>query len=255
MPTVYLVRECSTRYGKTNDIRFHKLPDDPQRRSAWLRAIDRDGPDDIGRSQGYLCLHHFLTGDYDMNIEVRRSLGLETKRGRLKPDAVPTQHLWFDAPPKKRRSEDLNGSPDVVDMIVEEGPILRRTVDGWTQTTKNAVTALCQTDGGDVQTQYTIVIFSLVQRFPLGRIKKKLAAQPKRAGCGVLKVWIQPASNHLFWCAAICDGSQDLLDDMWRSIQAHVINIHEDHPGLYTHCVHDEFGQSQWLVPGNHVCD
>ncbi|CAN7948286.1 unnamed protein product, partial [Ixodes pacificus] len=154
MPTVCLVRECSTRYGKTNDIRFHKLPDDPQRRSAWLRAIDRDGPDDIGRSQGYLCSHHFSTGDYDMNIEVRRSLGLDTKRARLKPDAVPTQHLWFDAPPKNEGLRyDLNGSPDVVDMIVEEGPIPSRTVDGWTQTTRNAVTALCQTDGGDVQTQ------------------------------------------------------------------------------------------------------
>ncbi|XP_040072611.1 uncharacterized protein LOC115320248 [Ixodes scapularis] len=292
MPTVYLLRECSTRCGKTNDIRFHKLPDDPQRRSAWLRAIDRDGPDDIGRSQGYLCSHHFLTGDYDMNIEERRSLGLETKRGRLKPDAVPTQHLWFDAPPKKRRSENLNGSPDVVNMTVEEGPIPCRTVDGWTQTTKNAVTALRQTDGGDVQTQFTQASFSvwakktvgvqtdtqqptgkcrqrdsnieevlpendrkfivfetsLKELFrvcrkcdaPLESIKKKLAAQTKRAGCGVLEVWIQPASSHLFWCAAICDGSQDLLVDMWRSIQAHVINIHEGHPGLYTHCVHDD---------------
>ncbi|KAG0428314.1 hypothetical protein HPB47_024688, partial [Ixodes persulcatus] len=40
MPAVCLVRECSTRYGKMNDIRLHKLPDDPQRRAAWLRAID-----------------------------------------------------------------------------------------------------------------------------------------------------------------------------------------------------------------------
>ncbi|CAN7937662.1 unnamed protein product, partial [Ixodes hexagonus] len=154
MPTVCVVRQCSSRHDKASDIRFHKLPDDPQRRAAWLRAIDRDGPDDIGRSQGYVCSDHFLTGDYDMNIEVRRSLGLDTKRARLKPDAVPTQHLWFDAPPKKRtRSEDLSGSPDVVDMIVEEGATPRRVVDGWTQTTRNAVTALCQTDGGDVQTQ------------------------------------------------------------------------------------------------------
>ncbi|XP_042150098.1 uncharacterized protein LOC121838098 [Ixodes scapularis] len=167
MPTVSFVRECSTRYGKANDIRFHKLPYDPQRRSAWLRAIDRDGPDDIGRCKGYLCSHHFLTGEYDMNIEVRRSLGLDTKRARLKPDAVPTQHLWFDAPPRKRTSEDHNGSLNVVDMIVEEGPIPCRTVDGWTQTTRNAVTALCQTDGGDVQAQCKVVIYSLVQRFPL----------------------------------------------------------------------------------------
>ncbi|CAN7938164.1 unnamed protein product, partial [Ixodes hexagonus] len=164
MPTVCVVRQCSSRHDKANDIRFRKLPDDPQRRAAWLRAIDRDGPDDIGRSQGYVCSDHFLTGDYDMNIEVRRGLGLDTKRARLKPDAVPAQHLWFDAPPKKTKKLrvilrliisflNLSGSPDVVDMIVEEGAIPRRVVDGWTQTTRNAVTDLCQTDGGDVQTQ------------------------------------------------------------------------------------------------------
>ncbi|CAN7941119.1 unnamed protein product [Ixodes hexagonus] len=86
-------------------------------------------------------------------------------------------------------------------------------------------------------------------------IKKKLAAQTKRAGCGVLEVWIQPASNHLFWCAALCDGNQDLLVDMWRSIQAHVTNIHEGHPGLYTHCAHDDLGDRQWLVPGSRAHD
>ncbi|KAG0444888.1 hypothetical protein HPB47_013266 [Ixodes persulcatus] len=64
MPTVCVVRLCSTRV-------------------AWLRATDRDGPDDIGRSQGYVCSDHFLTGDYDMNIEVRRSLGLDMKWARL----------------------------------------------------------------------------------------------------------------------------------------------------------------------------
>ncbi|XP_077485268.1 uncharacterized protein LOC144095385 [Amblyomma americanum] len=81
-------------------------------------------------------------------------------------------------------------------------------------------------------------------------IKKKLAAHAKRAGCSVLKIWIQPASNHLYWCAALSDGSAELLTDMWKSMERHAANIHTGHPGLYTHCAHDELGEREWLVPG-----
>ncbi|XP_042149477.1 uncharacterized protein LOC121047753 [Ixodes scapularis] len=86
-------------------------------------------------------------------------------------------------------------------------------------------------------------------------IKKKLAAQAKRAGCSVLEVWIQPASNHLFWCAALSDGNQELLLDMWKSVQYHVANKHADHPGLYTHCAHEDIGEREWLVPGTRAHD
>ncbi|XP_077491990.1 uncharacterized protein LOC144102649 [Amblyomma americanum] len=81
-------------------------------------------------------------------------------------------------------------------------------------------------------------------------IKKKLAAHAKRAGCSVLKIWTQPASNHLYWCAALSDRSAELLTDMWKSMERHAANIHTGHPGLYTHCAHDELGEREWLVPG-----
>ncbi|KAM7294549.1 hypothetical protein ISCGN_024055 [Ixodes scapularis] len=63
--------------------------DDLQRRAAWLRAIDRDGPDDTRRSQCFVGSDHFLLEDYDMNIEVRRSLGLEPKRACLVEPRAP----------------------------------------------------------------------------------------------------------------------------------------------------------------------
>ncbi|CAN7944942.1 unnamed protein product [Ixodes pacificus] len=86
-------------------------------------------------------------------------------------------------------------------------------------------------------------------------IKKKLGAHAKRAGCSVLDIWIQPASNHLFWCAALSDGNQELLLDMWKSVQTHVANKHTDHPGLYTHCAHEDLGEREWLVPGTRAHD
>ncbi|KAG0410939.1 hypothetical protein HPB47_011942 [Ixodes persulcatus] len=73
MPTVCLVRNCSTTYRSAPNIRFHNLPREQHRRALWLRAIDRDGPDDIFVRVGYLCSDHFLPGDYETNIQVRQS--------------------------------------------------------------------------------------------------------------------------------------------------------------------------------------
>ncbi|KAG0413458.1 hypothetical protein HPB47_009392 [Ixodes persulcatus] len=79
MPTVCVVRQCSAR-------------------AAWLRAIDHDGLDDIARSQGYVCSDHFLTGDYDMSIAVRRSLDLDTK-GHVSSNRA---HLAAESSPRLR---------------------------------------------------------------------------------------------------------------------------------------------------------
>ncbi|KAG0445342.1 hypothetical protein HPB47_016444 [Ixodes persulcatus] len=154
MPTMCIVRNCSTTYRSAPNVRFHNLPREQHRRALWLRAIDRDGPDDIGDRVGHLCSDHSLPGDYEMNIQVRQSLGLDTKHARLKSDAVPMQNLWFSAPPRKRRrSEDTSDWSDVVDVVVKASTS-HRMVDGWAQTARNIVTASCQTAGGDVQTRW-----------------------------------------------------------------------------------------------------
>ncbi|KAH8023030.1 hypothetical protein HPB51_010387 [Rhipicephalus microplus] len=101
MPTVCIVRQCRTTYGSANNVRFHKLPSEPQRRAAWLRAINRDGPAGLGSESEFVCSDHFLPQDYETNLNVLRSLGFQTINARLKRDAVPTQNLLLDAPPKK----------------------------------------------------------------------------------------------------------------------------------------------------------
>ncbi|KAH7987063.1 hypothetical protein HPB51_026565 [Rhipicephalus microplus] len=99
-------------YGSANNVHFHKLPSEPQRRAAWLRAINRDGPAGLGSERGFVCSDHSLPQDYETNLNVLRSLGFEKKNARLKRDAVPTQNLLLDAPPKKlRRCEAWNKVP------------------------------------------------------------------------------------------------------------------------------------------------
>ncbi|KAK8781342.1 hypothetical protein V5799_017318 [Amblyomma americanum] len=151
MPTVCLVRQCRTTYQNGSNVRFHKLPGDPQRRALWLRAINRD----MGSQTGYVCSEHFLPGDYETNLDVLRSLGMDLKNARIKRDAVPTQNLSPGAPPKKRRrSEELPEPQDVEAILTaEEAQTSPQMVDSCTQTPRNTFTVACQTDGRDVRTR------------------------------------------------------------------------------------------------------
>lgn len=48
-------------------------------------------------------------------------------------------------------------------------------------------------------------------------ISKKMLKASKYARCEVLAYWAQPASNHLYWCAANCEEDGKLLVEMWKS--------------------------------------
>ena len=39
--------------------------------------------------------------------------------------------------------------------------------------------------------------------------------------------WIESMSNHLWWCAATCDGNVVLLREKWRSVLHHMVNKHK----------------------------
>ncbi|KAL3184466.1 hypothetical protein MRX96_031758 [Rhipicephalus microplus] len=111
--------------------RLCELPSEPQRRAAWLRAINRDVPAGMGSGSGFVCSDHFLPQDYETNLNVLRSLGFDTKNARLKRDAIPTQNLLLDAPLKKlRRCEKsqplINGKP-AGNMLMSAGILFSGT--------------------------------------------------------------------------------------------------------------------------------
>ncbi|XP_042148853.1 uncharacterized protein LOC121837320 [Ixodes scapularis] len=80
-------------------------------------------------------------------------------------------------------------------------------------------------------------------------VKKNLNAAGKSQDCGSIADWAQPAVNHLYWCAAASQGNAELLVDAWCSMTRHVVNIHTDHPGIYTTCFHNPIEEGEWLVP------
>ena len=57
-------------------------------------------------------------------------------------------------------------------------------------------------------------------------VLKKLWAKARTAACKDLAKWIQIIANHLWWCAAACNGDLKLLLEMWRSMLHHVTNRH-----------------------------
>lgn len=81
-------------------------------------------------------------------------------------------------------------------------------------------------------------------------VKKSLSTASKSDECCLIAKWTQPAVNHLYWCAAASRGNADLLVDAWTSMTRHVVNIHTDHPGIYTRCFHEPITDGEWLVPG-----
>lgn len=49
-------------------------------------------------------------------------------------------------------------------------------------------------------------------------LRKKLQSAAKSRQCSQLESWINPVCNHLYWCAAMAEGNEDCLVDMWTSI-------------------------------------
>ena len=59
------------------------------------------------------------------------------------------------------------------------------------------------------------------------RVVKKLTNKAKQKGCEELAPWIWSISNHLWWSAATCDGSVQLLWDKWKSVLDPVSSRHK----------------------------
>ena len=58
-------------------------------------------------------------------------------------------------------------------------------------------------------------------------VVKKLTNKAKQKGCEELSPWIQSISNHLWWCAATCNGNVQLLREKWKSVFDHVVHKHK----------------------------
>ncbi|XP_042148053.1 uncharacterized protein LOC120839234 [Ixodes scapularis] len=84
-------------------------------------------------------------------------------------------------------------------------------------------------------------------------VKKKLTAASKRAGCQDLQIWIQTATNHMYWSARAAGGDEKLLIDIWLSMHNHVINKHSGHEGTYGRCLHGDMPEPTrpWMDPNS----
>ena len=87
-------------------------------------------------------------------------------------------------------------------------------------------------------------------------VVKKLSQKAKQKGCEELSPWIQSISNHLWWSAATCNGSVQLLREKWKSVLDHVANKHKwSGNTLFHRCSHRRISSSEakkvcWLKPG-----
>ncbi|KAM7304147.1 uncharacterized protein ISCGN_014047 [Ixodes scapularis] len=80
---------------------------------------------------------------------------------------------------------------------------------------------------------------------------KKLQAASRSGLCKELEVWVQPVTNHPYFCAMMGDCNGPLLVSMWLSLLNDVVNKHSGHGGPYGECLHQPLTDRSWLVVGS----
>ncbi|CAN7943196.1 unnamed protein product, partial [Ixodes hexagonus] len=81
-------------------------------------------------------------------------------------------------------------------------------------------------------------------------IKKKLVAAGKQRHCDDLNSWTKAVINHLYWCAGTSTENQNLILPKWKSLVAHVANVHSHSDPLFAECQHQELNK-KWLPEGS----
>ncbi|KAG0411952.1 hypothetical protein HPB47_010926 [Ixodes persulcatus] len=82
---------------------------------------------------------------------------------------------------------------------------------------------------------------------------KKLQAASRKSESRELQVWVQPITNHLYYCAALGGGNGPLLVSMWFSLLNHVVDKHDGHDGPFSECLHQPLSHRAWLTEGKFI--
>ena len=119
----------------------------------------------------------------------------------------------------------------------------------WQQTAIASIASCMSKDYPHVSHQYDVWHLSKW-------VVKKLTNKAKQEGCKELPPWIQTISNHLWWSAATCDGSVQMLWEKWKSVLDHASNRHKwSGNSLFHQCCHRCISSSEakkisWIKPG-----
>ncbi|KAG0416064.1 hypothetical protein HPB47_006740 [Ixodes persulcatus] len=81
-------------------------------------------------------------------------------------------------------------------------------------------------------------------------IKKKLVAAGKSRHLEELSSCTKAVVNHLYWSAGTSPEDQNLILPKWKSLVAHVADVHSHRDPLYSECQHQEL-HKKWLEEGS----
>ena len=93
---------CTNYSAKTEDVTYHRIPSDKQRRKAWLDRIRRSNMPQVQYS--YVCSDHFLPSCYELNL--RSQITTQKCKRRLKEDAIPSGFKYSPEAKKPRLSSE-----------------------------------------------------------------------------------------------------------------------------------------------------
>lgn len=69
--------------------------------------------------------------------------------------------------------------------------------------------------------------------------KRDLNKAAKLDETGIVKKWVTPMVNHVYWCAASTpDGNSDVMEAKYLSMLNHIVNKHKHNNAHYPECCH-----------------
>ncbi|KAG0426744.1 hypothetical protein HPB47_026170 [Ixodes persulcatus] len=79
-----------------------------------------------------------------------------------------------------------------------------------------------------------------------------LLGHQEKAGCGweELSTWTKAVVNHMYWSARTSPEDLDLILPKWKSLVAHVTDVHSHRDPLFPECQHQEL-HKKWLEEGS----
>ena len=82
--------------------------------------------------------------------------------------------------------------------------------------------------------------------YDLWHIQKRVKQKLVLTKYPILLLWLHPIINHLWFCAASCNGDAELLKEMWISILHHITNVHHWATSEKSHqCLHVPYRKAE----------
>jgi hypothetical protein len=129
-------------------------------------------------------------------------------------------------------------------------------------TSETNISAFCTDRSTSVRALMRTTFPDIIHQFDPWHISKGIMKALKKSAklkkYRIIGIWINNITNHLWYCAQICNGDPEILLKNWKGCLKHVCNIHEwidEETGEHMKCNHGDLKEQEseilWFQEGS----